>query len=72
MKKIYKQLNLTARSYHKILKVARTLADMDASENILDAHLNEVQSAIAILIKDSGGIRYEISVLAFKYSGSRL
>ena len=41
MKKIYKQLNLTARSYHKILKVARTLADMDGSENILDAHLNE-------------------------------
>ena len=41
MKKIYKQLNLTARSYHKILKVARTLADMDVSENILDAHLNE-------------------------------
>ena len=34
MKKIYKQ-------YHKILKVARTLADMDGSENILDAHLNE-------------------------------
>ena len=27
------------------------------------------QSAIAILTKDSGGIRYEISVLAFKYSG---
>ena len=71
MKKIYKQLNLTARSYHKILKVARTLADMDGSENILDAHLNE-ESAIAILTKDSGGIRYEISVLAFKYSGSRL
>ena len=41
MKKIYKQLNLTARSYHKILMVARTLADMDGSENILDAHLNE-------------------------------
>ena len=41
MKKINKQLNLTARSYHKILKVARTLADMDGSENILDAHLNE-------------------------------
>ncbi len=41
MKKIYKQLNLTARSYHKILKVARTLADMDGSEAILDSHLNE-------------------------------
>lgn len=41
MKRIYKQLNLTARSYHKILKVARTLADMDQSEIIEQKHLNE-------------------------------
>ena len=41
MEKIYKQLNLTARSYHKILKVARTLADMDGCEEIRDKHLNE-------------------------------
>lgn len=41
MERIYKQLDLTARSYHKILKVARTLADMDQEENIRDSHLNE-------------------------------
>ncbi len=41
MKQIYKQLNLTARSYHKILKTARTLADMDESEQIENRHLNE-------------------------------
>ncbi len=41
MKEIYQKLNLTARSYHKILKVARTLADMDASEKICQCHLNE-------------------------------
>ena len=41
MEKIYKKLNLTARSYHKILKVARTLADMEQSACIRDSHLNE-------------------------------
>ena len=41
MEQIYKSMNLTARSYHKILKVARTLADMDAEEQIQDRHLNE-------------------------------
>ena len=41
MKKVYQELNLTARSYHKILKVARTLADMDGVEQIADKHLKE-------------------------------
>lgn len=41
MEQTYKKLNLTARAYHKILKVARTLADMDRSEEILMKHLNE-------------------------------
>lgn len=41
MEQAYKKLNLTARAYHKILKVARTLADMDKSEKILMKHLNE-------------------------------
>lgn len=41
MKNIYKQLNLTARSYHKILKVARTIADLDESEKIQMKHLSE-------------------------------
>ncbi|MBR5128294.1 MAG: YifB family Mg chelatase-like AAA ATPase [Roseburia sp.] len=41
MEQNYKKMNLTARTYHKILKVARTLADMDKSEEILMKHLNE-------------------------------
>ena len=34
MEQMYDKLNLTARTYHKILRVARTLADMDESEQI--------------------------------------
>lgn len=41
MEQTYKSLNLTARAYHKILKVARTLADMDHSGGIQMRHLNE-------------------------------
>ncbi len=41
MEQAYKRLGLTARAYHKILKTARTLADMDASENIQMKHLKE-------------------------------
>ena len=35
------RLNLSARAYHRILKVARTIADMDKSEGIRSAHLME-------------------------------
>lgn len=41
MEQMYQKLHLTARGYHKILKVARTIADMDASEQIEMKHLNE-------------------------------
>ena len=41
MEHMYEALNLTARSYHKILKVARTIADMEQSEGIELRHLNE-------------------------------
>lgn len=41
MKDAYQKMNLTARSFHKILKVARTLADMEQSEEICDKHLKE-------------------------------
>lgn len=41
MEQMYRKLNLTARSYHKILKVARTLADMEQKEHIGFGHLNE-------------------------------
>lgn len=38
---IYKKYELSARSYHKLLKVARTIADLEASEEILEKHVLE-------------------------------
>lgn len=41
MEGIYKKYELTGRSYHKILKVARTIADMDGETDIAVKHLME-------------------------------
>lgn len=41
MEQLYGSLQLSARAYHKILKVARTIADLDRSEEIKADHLLE-------------------------------
>ena len=41
MEKMYEKMNLTARTYHKILRVARTIADLDNAKEISLSHLNE-------------------------------
>lgn len=41
IKKAFDKLNLTMRGYHKLLKVARTIADLEASEQIDIAHIKE-------------------------------
>ncbi len=41
MEKAFVQMNLSARAYHRILKVARTIADLDGKDNISEAHLSE-------------------------------
>ncbi len=41
MECMYEKYSLTARTYHKVLRVARTIADMAESEDILMEHLQE-------------------------------
>lgn len=41
MERIYEKLQLTARAYHKIIKLSRTIADLEGSGPILTRHLAE-------------------------------
>lgn len=41
MEQVFNRMNLSARAYHKILKVARTIADLDGADNISKLHLSE-------------------------------
>ncbi len=41
LKEAFKTLGLSARAYHRILKCARTIADMDGSDEIRCRHLSE-------------------------------
>ena len=41
MKKIYEEMGLSARSYHRIRKVARTIADLGGEDHIRTEHLLE-------------------------------
>ncbi len=41
LEEMYRQFHLTARSYHKILRVARTIADLSHSSRVSTGHLSE-------------------------------
>ena len=41
MEQAFSVMGLTARAYHRIIKTARTIADMDSAENIRVKHLKE-------------------------------
>jgi magnesium chelatase family protein len=41
LKQAITPLNFSARAYHRILKVARTIADLAASDGIITAHVAE-------------------------------
>lgn len=56
MEDIYTALHLTARTYHKILRVARTIADLDAAERIRIKHLDEAVCYRSADEKFRGGV----------------
>ncbi|MDE6365626.1 MAG: YifB family Mg chelatase-like AAA ATPase [Lachnospiraceae bacterium] len=41
MEEIFTIMNLSARAYHKIIKVARTIADLEGKEDIRTEHISE-------------------------------
>ena len=41
MRMAMSELNFSARAYDRILKVARTIADLDGAENIASNHIGE-------------------------------
>lgn len=44
LRKVFRMKKLSPRTYHKILKVARTIADLEGTENIKIEHLVEASS----------------------------
>lgn len=56
---IYNRFGLNARSYRKILKVARTIADLDGSREIREKHLSEAAFYKSIDRKYYGGMNGE-------------
>ncbi len=57
MEHMYEKMSLTARTYHKILRVARTIADLEGSDAIQMKHLNEAICYRSINEKYWGGFQ---------------
>ncbi len=59
VKKVFARKQLSGRTYHKILKVARTIADMDESRDIMKKHVAEAIELRGIEDKLFGAAAYE-------------
>lgn len=51
MKNAFQGMELSGRGYHRILKVARTIADLDNADNIKTAHLCEALSYRSVEVR---------------------
>ena len=54
LRAVMQQLQMTARAYHRILKLARTIADLAGSDTLQTIHLAEaihLRSAEAVVLK---------------------
>lgn len=61
IKEAFNKLGLSARSYHRVLRVARTIADLDQSIDIKECHLQEAFAYRSNIFNDFnwGGTGYE-------------
>lgn len=57
LQKVFRQINLSARGCHRVLRVARTIADLDGQEQIQKIHLCEAVSYRSLEGKYWGGKR---------------
>lgn len=51
--KVAERFGLTARGYHRVLRVARTIADLEGSDSVASAHVAEAVSYRLVGVKES-------------------
>ena len=61
LNRIFEHMGLSARGYGKILKVARTIADLAGSSEIKKEHLAEAAGLRGLEEKYWGGSHYDIT-----------
>ncbi len=50
--KVAERMGLTARGYHRVLRVARTIADLDGSKDVRHPHVAEAVSFRLMALKE--------------------
>lgn len=41
IEQIFQVMNLSARAYHRMIRLARTIADLDGSDSVRERHISE-------------------------------